>query len=105
MSEQISELMDGELADDAARRRLAQLRQSPELKSAWETYHLIGDALRGDLFPSYQDRCAQRLADEPTVLAPPPARSQAASLFRYALSAAAAAGGVALVVWTASPGL
>ena len=110
MSEQISELMDGELAESAAARQLAQLRQSAELKQAWEAYHLIGDALRGDIFPSYRARCAERLAAEPTVLAPQPApqaasRPTAASLFRYALSAAAAAGGVALVVWTASPGL
>lgn len=103
MSERISALMDGELADDDAARELASLRAGGEGRRAWDTYHLIGDALRGDAFESYEPRVAEQLAVEPTVLAPKPVRAPAQPYVRYALSAAAAAAGVALVVWTASP--
>lgn len=103
MSERISALMDGELADDDAARELASLRAGGEGRQAWNTYHLIGDVLRGDACHSYAARVAERLAAEPTVLAPRSLRQPARPYLRYALSAAAAAAGVALVVWTASP--
>ena len=104
MSERISALMDGELADDAAGHELALLRGSGESRDAWNTYHLIGDALRGDISPSIAERVSVHLAVEPTVLAPKPIREPAHhSHLRYALSAAAGVAGVALVVWTAAP--
>lgn len=104
MSERISALMDGELVDDAAVDELALLRGSGESRDAWNTYHLIGDALRGDISPSIAERVSAQLAVEPTVLAPKPIREPAHhSYVRYALSAAAGVAGVALVVWTAAP--
>lgn len=104
MSERISALMDGEMVDDAAVHELALLRGSGEFREAWNTYHLIGDALRGDISPSIAERVSAQLAVEPTVLAPKPIREPAHhSYVRYALSAAAGVAGVALVVWTAAP--
>ena len=104
MSERISALMDGELADDPAAHELALLRGSVESRQSWNTYHLIGDALRGEVSASIADRVSAQLAVEPTVLAPKPIREPAHhSYMRYALSAAAGVAGVALVVWTAAP--
>lgn len=103
MNERISALMDGELADEEAARELALLRGGAEARQTWDAYHLIGDALRGDAYHSYATRVASQLAAEPTVLAPRAIREPARAYLRYALSAAAAAAGVALVVWTASP--
>jgi sigma-E factor negative regulatory protein RseA len=103
MSERISALMDGELADDDATNELAQLRSSGESRHAWNTYHLIGDALRGEVSPSYATRVSVQLATEPTVLAPRLMRVPTHSSVRYMLSAAAGVAGVALVVWTAAP--
>ena len=103
MSERISALLDGELADGEAGTELERIRESDTARESWNTYHLIGDALRGDDYKSYATRVAERLATEPTVLAPRAGRREMRPVFRYALSAAAAMGGVALVVWTAAP--
>src|SRR5206468_9460357 len=70
-----------------------------------DTYHLIGDALRGQISPEIATRVVARLRDEPTVLAPrPEKRNPIGRLGWYAMSAAASVAAVAFVVWTASPG-
>jgi sigma-E factor negative regulatory protein RseA len=93
--------MDGELDVHSARQALIRLKQDDELRENWDTFHLIGDALRGEerLSPEFGRRLAQRLAGEPTVLAP--ARSTAPRIAAYALSAAASLAAVALVGWFA----
>lgn len=99
MSKQISELMDGELEVEETRHALNALKRQ-DIREHWETYHLIGDALRKEpmLSAGFVDRVAQRLADEPTVLAPrKPAPHRARNI---ALSAAASLSAVALVMWT-----
>lgn len=101
MRERLSALVDGELAGGDLRAHLARLKTDPELRAAWSTYHLIGDVLRGQFGPEIIERVADRLRNEPTVLAPrvvPVARPT-----WYAMSAAAGVAAVALVVWTASP--
>jgi len=113
MTERVSALMDGELSGDSAGREASVLRTDDEARRAWNTYHLIGDALRGDLHREYDHEIISRLAAEPVVLAPQPRQlwrddeTQSAGrdwrLVRYALSAAASVAGVALVVWTAAP--
>jgi len=99
--ERISQLMDGELDSQSARQALSRLRQHDGMRENWDTFHLIGDALRGEetLSPEFGRRFAQRLAGEPTVLAP--ARSTAPKLTAYTLSAAASLAAVALVGWLA----
>ena len=99
--DKISALMDGELDELQARQELARLRQQDELRESWDTYHLISDALRGDalLSTNLKHRVSERLAREPTVLAP--RRGAIRKITTYALSAAASISAVALVGWVA----
>lgn len=101
MREKLSALVDGELQSSDLHTHLARLRTDLELRGAWSTYHLIGDALRGHFGPEIIDRVVARLRDEPTVFAPRSARFKRLSW--YTMSAAAGFAAVALVVWTASP--
>jgi sigma-E factor negative regulatory protein RseA len=48
--EKLSALMDGELSDRLAGNLLDQSGQDPEFGSAWERYHLIGQAMRGEAY-------------------------------------------------------
>jgi sigma-E factor negative regulatory protein RseA len=99
--ERISELMDGELEAREAQRQLARLKQDQELALCWSTFHLIGDALRGErpLSREISNRVAMQLAKEPTILAP---RSYAPKrVATYAVSVAASLSAVALVAWIA----
>jgi sigma-E factor negative regulatory protein RseA len=113
MREKISELMDGELEGGAAAASIERLERSIGSQDdggaleAWRTYHLIGDAMRDTrmLSSGFAARVAERLAAEPTVLAP---RRTSLGLRRearqwYALPAAAAASvaAVGLVGWLA----
>jgi sigma-E factor negative regulatory protein RseA len=75
MKEKLSALIDGELQSDSLHAHLGRLRADPELRGAWDTYHLIGDALRGQVGPRISDRVVARLREEPTVLAPRPKKS------------------------------
>ena len=45
--QQLSALMDGDLAPDAARFLLRRLQHDDELKASWERWQLCGDVLRG----------------------------------------------------------
>ena len=97
----ISEWMDGELPAHETRPLVDRLKQDVELRQCWDTFHLIGDVLRGEcaLSQDFEQRLAARLAGEPTVLAPrPPAIRRFAT---YALSAAASLSAVAVVGWLA----
>ena len=100
MKEQISELMDGELPEREAAAPLAALRGDGEASEAWRLYHLIGDAVRGSraLPGDFTTRVAERLAREPTVLAPGRAPGMAQRALRVAMYAAAGIAGIALVV-------
>jgi len=99
--DKISALMDGELDGHELRQQFGRLKQDKDLAEHWHTFHLIGDALRGDpaLSQDFDQRLAARLAAEPTVLAPQ--RSLAKNIRTYALSAAASLSAVALVGWVA----
>ncbi|HEX7813079.1 MAG TPA: sigma-E factor negative regulatory protein [Burkholderiales bacterium] len=100
--ERISAFLDGEVEDNEISAQLARLKQDPALREAWDTYHLIGDAMRGDagVAPAFMSRFSAALAQEPTVLAPKaPVRKSGAR--RIALPLAASFGGVALVAWMA----
>jgi len=102
MKEKLSAIIDGELEGDV-HAHLNHLRSDPELRTAWDTYHLIGDALRGHICPEIAPRVISRLREEPTVLAPPRASGTVKRLSRYGMYAAASAAAVATVVWTAFP--
>ena len=99
--DKISALMDSELGEHEARGQVSRLKDDEELARTWHTFHLIGDAMRGErpLSPGFGARLSDRLAAEPTVLAPQ--RRPAKRLSTYALSAAASVSAVALVGWIA----
>jgi len=103
MKSKISTLMDGELERHEAVAPLDALRTDGEIRDAWRTYHLIGDAMRDTrmLSDSFAGRVAAKLAEEPTLmararLAPAPERPR-----WQLLSAAASVAAVAMVssVW------
>ena len=103
MKEKLSAMMDGELADEL-QTHLGRLRADPDLRATWDIYHLIGDSLRGHISPAIAPRVISRLRDEPTVLAPQPARHTVTRIRRYGMYAAASLAAVAIVAWTAFPG-
>ena len=99
--EKISQLMDGELEVESVRGEVNRLKQDDALREQWSTFHLIGDTLRGEcaMLPGFRERFAQRLAQEPTVLAP--RRRTFRTAATYAMSAAASLAAVAWVGWFA----
>lgn len=104
MKEKISAFIDGELENNSLQSYLGRLRTDADLRGAWDTYHLIGDAIRGQIGPEIVLRVVARLREEPTVLAPRPRRKTAAERIRwYGMYAAASAAAVVIVVWTAFP--
>lgn len=95
----VSALMDGELEDGEAFTVIAQLKSRDELRADWAVYHAVGDALRGEasLSANFPEKFRQRLAQEPTVLAP--RRHFTEKVRVYALSAAASVAAIAAVGW------
>jgi sigma-E factor negative regulatory protein RseA len=102
MNDRISALMDGEVDEKSAAQLIEALARDPEAIRTWRSYHLIGDAMRGGMLLSerFTERVAQRLAAEPTVLAPRRMRSESPRLFTMSALAASVAA-VAFVGWMA----
>jgi sigma-E factor negative regulatory protein RseA len=105
MKETVSALYDGELDATDMERMCARLKDEPELREAWDTYSLIGDALRGNAGGSLPVTFSGRLAAEPTVLAPRPSvlPMTPRRATRVALSAAAGVAAIAFVGMMAFP--
>lgn len=76
----ISALVDGELGPQELKALVKRLSESPDLQGDWASYHLIGDAIRGEPVKIDYERIAdsvrERLLSEPTILAPPARRSE-----------------------------
>jgi sigma-E factor negative regulatory protein RseA len=76
MNEKLSALMDGELDRSEALAVIKSLGQDADQRGDWDSYHLIGDVLRGESVGETTRRRAAaeaifaKLADEPTILAP-----------------------------------
>jgi len=103
MKEQVSALMDGELGSGAeCDGCVKRLKIEPELRATWDIYHLIGDTLRGQGSGSLPIAFGERLAIEPTVLAPKRRAMQKHPAW-FALSAAASVAAVVYVGWMALP--
>jgi sigma-E factor negative regulatory protein RseA len=102
MNDRISALMDGEVDQKSAAQLIEALTRDAEAVRTWRNYHLIGDAMRGGLLLSegFTERLAQRLAAEPTVLAPRRIRTESPRLFTVSAAAASLAA-VAFVGWMA----
>lgn len=95
MSDRISALMDGELDDGEASALLSAIKEHDELRRNWDTYHLVGDAIRKTsvLSADFTRKVSVKLADEPTVLAPhkaPPRRREMMAWYAAASFAAVA---------------
>jgi sigma-E factor negative regulatory protein RseA len=102
MNDRISALMDGEVDQKSAAQLIEALTRDAEAVRTWRNYHLIGDAMRGGLLLSegFTERLAQRLAAEPTVLAPRRIGTESPRLFTVSAAAASLAA-VAFVGWMA----
>jgi sigma-E factor negative regulatory protein RseA len=104
MTQEISSLMDGELAARDAERTASSCGASEELKATWYLYHAIGDAMRGHgpralEFPTVLVASLDR---EPTVLAP--RRRLESTYTRVALAAAASVATIGVVGWLGTQG-
>ena len=95
--ENISAYLDGESGEFERAQVRRELGRSTEARAAWEIYHRVGDALRGDLVLSsgFTDRVLARLEREPALIAP---RRLSSSFGRYGLAAAASVAGVAVAL-------
>lgn len=99
MKDQISALMDGELALNSSEHIYTALKAGGEAKECWSTYHLIGDIMRGTALmkADFQQHLMQKLDAEPTVLAPRARKPYAKSPALW--SAAASVSAVMFVGW------
>jgi len=101
MKDKLSALMDGALDEQAMRHVLDSIRRDRSLRDDWETYCVIGDALRGDRegSPRMVARVMAGIESEPTMLAPRvPAKTAGGSrLSRSVMPLAASLMGVAAV--------
>jgi sigma-E factor negative regulatory protein RseA len=71
MKDQLSALIDGELDIQDSAHLITSAKSGGELKNCWAQYHLIGDAMRGDvnINHDFSNRVMAALEAEPTVLA------------------------------------
>ena len=95
--DRISAFMDGETRPHETEQGIRHLKQHQEHLESWHTFHLIGDAMRGDpMLPNdFMLRLRSRLQQEPTVLAP---RFHWRKPRNLALSAAASLAAVAVIL-------
>jgi sigma-E factor negative regulatory protein RseA len=98
--ERISAFMDGESTPAETRDALLHLKQDIECNETFATFHLIGDAMRGEpvLSDNFMSHFHAQIESEPTVLAP---RRFPKKHLTLALSAAASLSAVALVTMLA----
>ena len=103
MTQELSSLMDGELAADEAQRAIKACCDSEEAKVDWHLYHVIGDAMRGHSprTLALPKDVVEALKAQPTVLAP---RRPQVTFTRVALAAAASVATVGVVGWIGSQG-
>lgn len=109
MSEQISALMDDEIAVEDATHLIYSMQSSKQSAEAWSQYNLIGDIMRGNqlLSKDFKQNLMHKLDQEPTVLAPKSAQIHADKVaeFKDKLSAkwtiAASFAAVMAVGWMA----
>lgn len=99
MKEQISAWMDGEVSMENAQHLLASVKAGGQSAECWNTYHLIGDTMRGNPQhkPDLTQRIMQQIDLEPTVLAPHTKKSPVKNQTYWSVAASMAA--VMFVGW------
>lgn len=72
MKNEVSALVDGEMESGNVSHVLEMLKKNDELKYHWETYHLIGDALRqsSHLSLDLSSLVSAKLQNEPVIFSP-----------------------------------
>jgi sigma-E factor negative regulatory protein RseA len=97
--------MDGELETPEAEHAIRACCASRESAQTWQTYHLIGDVLRGGKpHPTRTaERVHQALASEPAIIARPK-RVHETTVGRIALAAAASVATIGVVGWIGTQG-
>lgn len=72
MSEQISALIDDEIAAEDAMHIITSMQSQKQAAEAWQYYHLIGDVMRGDAAFSkdFKQNLMKKIDAEATVLSP-----------------------------------
>ena len=103
MKNKISALMDGELSGSELEQSIQALHEGGDALETWRRYHLISDAFTDTpiLSSGFSARFAERLALEPTILAPASAPVQEHKNRAWIpLSAAASVAAVALVAFS-----
>jgi len=105
MTQDISSLMDGELDPQEAEHAVRSCCASPEAAQTWQTYHLIGDVLRGGKPHPTQtaERVREALVKEPAIIARPK-RVHETTVGRIALAAAASVATIGVVGWIGTQG-
>ena len=105
MTQEISSLMDGELDAHEAERTIRACCTSGEAAQKWQTYNLIGDAMRDEVRrPSRTlDRVREALVAEPAIIARPK-RIYETTLGRVAFAAAASVATIGVVGWIGNQG-
>lgn len=105
--EHLSALIDGECSAAEATAFARRWSAESAVQRHWDTYHLIGDALRSDDLcrhpqgTDFMHRLRERLAAEPVVVAPAPLPRPAVRRLRWMRPVSAAAGVMAVAgsVW------
>jgi|GEM_PF-586029 len=109
----VGALADSALEPAQAQRVLDLLLEDAQLRTAWEEIHLVGDCLRSEEVGAMQpcagflDRFSERLAMEPTVLAPSAGSPswRRSRWLRLGLPGISVAAAVIMVAWIALPPL
>jgi sigma-E factor negative regulatory protein RseA len=105
MTLETSSLMDGELTRAEAQTAIRSCCASPGELENWHLYHVIGDAMRGqvprDL--AYNKAIRAALENEPAMIARPK-RVLESSFARVSLAAAASVATIGIVGWIGSQG-
>ena len=98
MTQDVSELMDGELRSPEADRTIRRCCGEERARDDWRAYHLIREVMVGDTATgsTATRRILAAIEAEPTVLSP---RRFARPASRIVLAAAASAATVAVVAW------
>lgn len=98
MTQDVSELMDGELRSPEADRAIRRCCREEGARDVWRAYHLIREVMHGEPTngAAVTRRILAAIEAEPTVLSP---RRFAGPAARIALAAAASVATVAVVAW------
>ncbi len=105
--QKVSALADGDLSETETHQTIMALSEDRALRAAWERYHLIGDAIRGEALRlarrSVAEEVARRLAAEPTVLVPERLSRLKTARWAWPAAGGAIAAGIAILAVLAAP--